>query len=94
MMGPVFAMSIIILPVEVISLFLRPFTLGMRLTGVMSGDHLMVQIFEHLLLSWNLPFLPLPAILKGLGLVIGFVQAYVFAILSIVYVKLSIIEPH
>lgn len=94
LMGPVWVMSFIIFPVEVISLFLRPFTLGMRLTGVMSGDHLMVDIFERLLASWKIPFLPLPALLKGLGLVISIVQAYVFTILSVVYVKLSLPESH
>lgn len=69
-------------PIEVISLMVRPFSLGIRLAGNMIGDHKVVFAFAGIM-----PFL-LPLPFFALGLLIAVIQAAVFCILSCVYISL------
>jgi len=72
-------LSIILCPIELIGHFARPLSLGLRLFGNITGDHLVTTIFFSLV-----PFLvPLP--IMFLGLFVCFVQAFVFILLSMVY---------
>ena len=81
--GPVWWLAWLILPIEIMSLLIRPITLSVRLMLNMSVDHLVVSIF-HGLFMWVLP-----VAVMILGTLVIAVQAYVFALLSSVYIALA-----
>jgi F-type H+-transporting ATPase subunit a len=83
-MGPVPALAPLIFPIELISHLARPLSLTFRLLGNMVADHKVLFTFTTLL-----PFLvPLPFYL--LGMLICFVQALVFCMLTMVYLGSAI----
>src|SRR5215218_6194388 len=81
-------MAVIITPlifvIELISNSIRPFTLGVRLFANMFSDE---QVFEQIT---NLapPFtqIGVPLVLTLLGVFVAFVQAFVFTLLSMIYI--------
>lgn len=76
-------MFIIIFPIEVISTFVRPVSLGFRLSNVMTGDHVVMGAF-----SGMVPYIiPIPFYI--FGLFVCFIQAFVFTMMSMVYVALA-----
>jgi len=81
--GPLWYMAILIFPLEILSNFIRPVSLALRLRGNMYGDHLVLSIFSDLV-----PFC-LPIIFMILGILVSIIQAYVFTILSMVYITLA-----
>lgn len=81
--GPLWYMSILIFPIEIISICIRPVSLALRLYGNMFGDHMVLGTFSGLV-----P-VGVPVIFMLLGLLVAFVQAYVFIMLSMVYVSLA-----
>ncbi len=81
--GPLWYMAILIFPIEIISTCIRPISLTLRLYGNMYGDHMVLGIFSELV-----P-LGVPVIFMLLGLMVSFIQAYVFIMLSMVYVSLA-----
>jgi F-type H+-transporting ATPase subunit a len=83
-MGPVWYLSFLILPIELISHAVRPLSLGLRLRGNMFGDHLVLSIFSDLL-----PYI-VPIVFLVLGLFVCFIQAFVFTLLTMVYISLSV----
>jgi F-type H+-transporting ATPase subunit a len=74
--------------VETMSHVARIFTLAVRLLANMFADHTVVAIWITLA-----PVL-IPAAFMGLGLLVAFLQAYVFAMLSMIYIGLALEEPH
>ncbi|MFN7455706.1 MAG: F0F1 ATP synthase subunit A [Pseudobdellovibrionaceae bacterium] len=86
--GPVWWLFMLMIPLEIISHMVRPFSLGLRLANVLMGDHKVVSVFTDLV-----PLLvPLPFLM--LGLIVTFVQAFVFTLLSMVYVSLAQAHDH
>ena len=81
--GPVWWLSWLIFPIEVISHLARPLSLALRLFGNMYGDHKVLTIF----LGFHLLFVPLPVMC--LGIIVCLVQALVFTLLTIVYVAMA-----
>jgi F-type H+-transporting ATPase subunit a len=63
-------------------------TLAVRLLANMYADHLVIAIW--------LTLVPvgIPAIFMGLGLVISVLQAFIFALLTMIYIGLALDEPH
>lgn len=82
-LGPVIWLGPLMLVIELISHVVRPISLSIRLFGNMTGDHLVLGIFSQMT-----PIL-VPVIFMGLGLFISFIQAFVFSLLSIVYLGLA-----
>jgi len=81
--GPVWYMAWLLLPIELISHFVRPFTLALRLKGNMSGDHTVLAVFTDMA-----PYIvPIPVYF--LGLLVCFLQAFIFAMLSMVYISMA-----
>lgn len=87
-LGPVLLMAPLMLPIELISHIVRPISLGLRLKGNMVGDHMVLSIFTEML-----P-VPGPVIFYFLGLFVCFMQAFVFTMLSMIYVSMSISHDH
>ncbi len=87
-LGPLALLAPIMLPIELISHIVRPMSLGLRLAGNMSGDHTVLGIFLDLV-----P-IGIPVIFYGLGLFVCIVQAFVFTLLSMVYVAMATSHDH
>lgn len=78
----------ILVPIEVISYFIRPFTLAIRLFANMVAGHTTLAIFAGFVVSLGIfGFLPLAVTvaLILLELLVAVLQAYVFAILTCLY---------
>ena len=80
-LGPVWWMAPIMLPIEIVSHLARPLSLSLRLFGNITGDHLVVAIFLGLV-----PFV-VPSIFYGLGMFVSFMQAFIFTVLSMIYIS-------
>lgn len=87
-MGPIIALAPLMFIIELVSHCVRPVSLGLRLRGNMSGDHIVLGIFSDLVPLF------VPVIFLGLGLFISFVQAFVFTLLTVVYIGLATEEHH
>lgn len=66
----------------------RVLTLGLRLAANMFADHTVVGVWLGLV-----PILA-PAIFLGLGFLVSFLQAFVFALLTMIYIGQALEEPH
>lgn len=86
--GPVWWLFFLMIPIEIISTLIRPVSLALRLRGNISGDHMVLAIFSE-----KTPVL-VPAIFYGLGVFVSFVQAFVFCLLTMVYISLSTAHDH
>lgn len=88
----------LIVPVEILSYLARPVTLSMRLFANMMAGHTMVKVFGGFVVSLGVlgGWLPLGFIvaLTGLEFLIAFLQAYVFAILTSLYLHDAIHLEH
>jgi len=88
-MGPVWWLSPLILPIELISHLARVLSLSMRLFGNMMGHETVLTIFFALA---GLFFAPLP--IMAMGVFVAFVQAFIFFLLSTIYFMLSMEHAH
>ena len=82
--GPVWWLAVLMVPLELIDNMVRPASLALRLAGNMTGDHLVISIFT------DLTKVGIPVIFYFLGAFVSLVQAFVFTLLSIIYVSLAI----
>lgn len=87
-LGPVPLIAPLMLPIEIISHIARPFSLAMRLFGNISGEHLVTAVFYGLI-----PFL-IPMPLMAIGLFASFLQAFIFVMLTMVYIAGAIAHDH
>ncbi|MZR29209.1 F0F1 ATP synthase subunit A [Sneathiella litorea] len=82
---------VILVPIEVISYFVRPISLSVRLFANMLAGHTLLKVFGGFVVSLGifLGWLPLGfiVVLTGLEFLVAFLQAYVFAILSCLYLN-------
>ncbi len=81
---------IILVPIEVLSYFIRPFTLSIRLFANMLAGHTMLGIFAGfaaLVGIFAIFPLAIDVLLLALELLVAVLQAYVFAILSCLYLN-------
>ncbi len=88
-MGPLWFLAPFMLMIELISHIVRPVSLALRLFGNMLGDHTALAIFLHIV-----PYYLVPVIFYCLGLFVCFIQAFIFMILSMVYVSMAISHDH
>lgn len=87
-MGPVWWMTPIMLPIELVSHLARPLSLSMRLFGNIMGEDLVLAIVLLLV-----PFLvPLPIFV--LMIFTSIIQTLVFVMLSMIYIQLAMEESH
>jgi F-type H+-transporting ATPase subunit a len=81
--GPVWWLAWLIFPIEVLSLFVRPVTLAVRLMMNMAVDHLLAGNMLTLLAL----FLPIPLLV--LGTIVCLIQVLVFCLLTSIYITLA-----
>lgn len=83
MAGPILWLAPLMLTIELVSHLVRPVSLSVRLFGNITGDHLVLKIFSDLVPLF------VPVIFMGLTIFVAFIQAFVFSLLSIVYIALA-----
>lgn len=87
-MGPVIWLAPLMFLIEVISHVVRPLSLALRLRGNIMGDHMVLSVFSEMI-----PVL-VPTAFYGLGVFVSFMQAFVFCLLTMVYISLSAAHDH
>lgn len=89
--GVPWALKPLIIPIEVLSYLIRPVTLSVRLFANMMAGHLMLKVFAGFCIAMGagLGLIPMffNVALIGFEFLIAFLQAYVFTILSCIYLK-------
>jgi len=104
---PVYVYPILV-PIEIMGMFVRPFALTMRLAGNMVGWHIAIlallslvfiftQLFGHAIAGIGIGMvmsLPIGVGLTALELIVILVQAYVFALLTAVFIGMAIHAHH
>jgi len=91
-MGPLPILAPLMFPIEIISHFARIISLSFRLFGSVRGDDMFLMVLL-LLMPW---FIPIPVVGFFLLAVMGLLQAFIFSILTYVYIAGSIMleEEH
>ena len=86
--GPVWWLAPLMIPIEVISHFARPLSLTVRLFGNMfAGEKITVTFLP-------ITYLFVPALFMGLHVFVSFLQAYIFALLAMIYVGGAVSHEH
>jgi F-type H+-transporting ATPase subunit a len=98
---------VLLIPLEIISMFVRPFALTARLAANMTGGHIALLAIMSIVfmaaegmgaaagIGVGLGFaVPLNVALSGLELIVVLVQAYVFTLLSAVFIGMAIHAHH
>lgn len=98
------ALYILVTPIEFVSNFLvKPFSLMVRLFANLLAGHILLVTFAVLSAAlftakWYAIFLPLPAFamvfFTAFEVMVSFLQAYVFALLSGVYIGMAVSHEH
>jgi F-type H+-transporting ATPase subunit a len=86
--GPVWWMAWLLFPVEIISHLARMMSLTIRLYANMLASDLLTLIF------FSIFPLAVPTIFLGLHAAVALIQAYVFMLLSIIYVGMAVSHEH
>ncbi len=106
--GLAWPVYIILIPIEVIGMFVKPFALTMRLAANMTGGHIAILailsfvfifsgMFHSALAGISVGMLvsvPLAVGISALEIIVILVQAYVFTMLSAVFIGMSINVHH
>ncbi len=106
--GLAWPIYIILIPIEVIGLFVRPFALTMRLAANMTGGHIAILaivsfvfiftgLFNSILAGIGVGLfvsVPLAVAISALEIIVIIVQAYVFTMLSAVFIGMAINIHH
>ena len=90
-MGPILWLAPLLFFVELISNFVRPLSLGIRLFGNLFGDEKILGTISSLApwTKWGLPVLIMP-----LSVFVAFMQTFIFVLLSIIYISEVSHAPH
>ena len=87
--GTPWAMAPLIVPIEVISLLSKPLSLTIRLTANMTVGHIILKVIAGFIITISLFLGWLPLMFTGILIIfeifIGILQAYVYTILSCIY---------
>jgi F-type H+-transporting ATPase subunit a len=106
--GVPFALLFLVVPIEILSkYFIRPFSLAVRLFANMAAGHVLLAVFcimtseliiEHNSGIWQIPLgiLPFAALvaMTAFEFLVAVLQAYIFTILTAVYVNESLHAEH
>ena len=98
---------LILIPIEIIGMFVKPFALTMRLAANMTGGHIAIlailsfmaifaEMFNSAMTGMGLALfsVPLATAISGLEIIVVLVQAYVFTLLSAVFIGMAINVHH
>lgn len=80
----------LLIPIEILSYFTRPISLALRLFANLTAGHTLLKVFAGFVVSLGVAgVVPLIAVtaLTGLEIVIAILQAFVFTVLSCIYLN-------
>jgi len=83
-----FIMGIVMIPIELVSHSARPISLTIRLFANMFAGEQVTLVFL------SMTYLVAPVLFMGLHVFVSFVQAYVFALLTMIYVGMAVADEH
>lgn len=86
--GPIWWMAPLMIPIEIISHLARPLSLTIRLFANMYAGEQVTLVFL------SLTYLIAPAMFLGLHVFVGLLQAYIFVLLTMMYVAGAVAEEH
>jgi len=106
--GLAWPIYILLIPIELLGMFVRPFALTMRLAANMTGGHIAIltllsfvfifaDLFGRAIAGIGVGLVvsvPLAAAISGLEIIVVLVQAYVFTLLSAVFIGMAIHVHH
>jgi F-type H+-transporting ATPase subunit a len=78
--GPIWWLGILMFPIEIVSHFARPLSLTIRLYANMLAGEKVTLVFL------GLTYLVAPAIFMGLHVFVSLIQAYIFTVLTMIYI--------
>ena len=97
----------ILTPIEILGVFLKPFTLLLRLFANITAGHIVIISFVSLIfilgkagtsiggsVAGAAASIPLTLFMMTLELLVAFLQAFIFTMLSATYIGTAIEEPH
>jgi len=87
-MGPLWWLAWLMTPIEMVSHLARPLSLTVRLYANMFAGEQVTMVFL------KLTFFAVPVIFMGLHLFVGLIQAYIFMLLTMVYVASAAAHEH
>jgi len=101
-------MYVILVPIELISMFVKPFALTMRLAANMTGGHIAIlailsfvfmfaELFGRAVAGIGVGLavsVPLATAISALELLVVLIQAYVFTLLTAVFIGMAIHVHH
>lgn len=91
--------AIMMFPIELLSQFAKPFSLAVRLFANMLAGHVIILVFLSLILnskSYIIGVVPMAGVvlMNGLEIFFGLIQAYVFALLTALYISAAVHIEH
>lgn len=97
--GTPLAIAPVVVVLEVISMLVRPVALMIRLGANMTAGHIVILIILGFIFMFQTVVLaavsvPLAAAITLLELIVAFIQAYVFTLLTALYVGMLVAEEH
>ncbi len=87
-MGPIPAMAPIMIPIEIVSHLARPLSLTVRLYANMFAGEQVTLAFL------GLTYVAIPAVFMGLHVFVSFLQAYIFTLMTMIYVSSAMESEH
>ena len=96
--GPVWLAPIMI-PVEIIGLFTKPFALMVRLFANITAGHIIVLSLVSMIFIFKSVFVAAPSLvmvifMDCIELLVAFLQAYIFTLLSALFIGMAMPEHH
>jgi F-type H+-transporting ATPase subunit a len=92
-------MAVVLFPIELISFLMRPFSLALRLFVAMTAGHILMKVLAGFVINglnaealWVAPVVAIPSFILMIGitvleLLVCAIQAYVFALLTSLYLN-------
>ena len=103
---PIF-IKVLMMPIEVMSIFVKPFTLLIRLFANITAGHVIILTFVSLIFVFSnagaslvgagsgaLVAIPFTAFMNLLEMLVAFLQAFIFTLLSAIYIGAAIEDHH
>ena len=95
----------IMIPVEVMGMFVKPFALALRLFANMTGGHIIIAVLLSFVVSliqnlggagYGLALLPVlgATVINMLEILVAFIQAYIFTFLTCLFLGQLVIHEH
>jgi len=91
-------MLLLMVPIEILSYLTRPISLSIRLFANMMAGHTMLKVFAGFVIGLGViggwAPLALNVVLTGFEILVAFLQAYVFAVLTCIYINDAVHMSH